>query len=192
MAVLAKIPVRMTVDEFLKWDADDGLRYELVDGEPRAMAPASTLHGFLQNELGRLIGNHLLEKANGCEVVANPGVVPRLLSEHNVRIPDLAVTCSPLAAGQATLPDPVLLVEILSPSNQAKTWTNVWAYTSILSVREILVLRADRIAAELLRRSPEGEWPERPIVITEGELVLESIGFRVALADLYGRTGLGG
>jgi len=125
-------------------------------------------------------------------VVANPGVIPRLLSVHNVRIPDLAVTWSPLAVGQATLLDPVLLIEILSPSNQAKTWTNVWAYTSILSVQEILVLRADRIAAELLRRSPQGEWPERPIAITAGELVLESIGFRVALADLYARTGLRG
>ncbi|HKM72770.1 MAG TPA: Uma2 family endonuclease [Stellaceae bacterium] len=84
----------MTVDEFLKWDSDDGRRYELVDGEPRAMAPASTIHGFLQNELGRLVGNHLRDKASGCEVVANPGIVPRLLSEHNIRIPDLAVTCS--------------------------------------------------------------------------------------------------
>ena len=54
------------------------------------------------------------------------------------------------------------------------------------------MLRADRIDAELLRRSPQGEWPERPIAITEDELVLESIGIRVALADLYGRTGLGG
>jgi Uma2 family endonuclease len=190
MIVLAKIPVRMTVDEFLKWDSEDGRRYELVDGEPRAMAPASAIHGFLQNELGRLIGNHLRDKATGCDVVANPGVVPRLLSEHNVRIPDLAVTCSPLAVGQATLPDPILLIEILSPTNQAKTWTNVWAYTSIPSVREILVLRADRIAAELLRRSSQGEWPDRPIAISEGELILESIGFRVALADLYARTGL--
>jgi len=192
MALLAKIPIRMTVDEFLKWDSGDAFRYELVDGEPRAMAPASTIHGFLQNELGSLIRNHLRDKASSCEVVANPGVVPRLLSEHNVRIPDLAVTCSPLAAGQAILPDPVLLIEILSPSNQAKTWTNVWAYTSIPSVREILVLRADRMAAELLRRSPQGEWPERPIAIVAGELVLESIGFRVAMADLYARTGLGG
>jgi len=192
MALLAKIPIRMTVDEFLKWDSGDAFRYELVDGEPRAMAPASTIHGFLQNELGSLIRNHLRDKASSCEVVANPGVVPRLLSEHNVRIPDLAVTCSPLAAGQAILPDPVLLIEILSPSNQAKTWTNVWAYTSIPSVREILVLRADRMAAELLRRSPQGEWPERPIAIVAGELVLESIGFRVAMADLYARPGLGG
>jgi hypothetical protein len=98
----------------------------------------------------------------------------------------LAVTCSPLAAGQATLADPVLLIEILSPSNQAKTWTNVWAYTSIPSVQEFLVLRTDRMAAELLRRSPQGEWPERPIASTAGELALESIGFRVALAGLYG------
>jgi Uma2 family endonuclease len=190
MAVLAKIPVRMTVDEFLVWDSGDECRYELVDGEPRAMAPASTIHGFLQNELGSLIRNHLRDTARGCEVVTNPGVVPRLLSEHNVRIPDLAVTCSPLAAGQATLADPVLLIEILSPSNHAKTWTNVWAYTSIVSVREILVLSADRVAAELLRRSPQGEWPERPIAIAEGDLVLESIDFRVALVDLYARTGL--
>jgi len=78
MVVLAKIPIRMTVDEFLKWDSEDGCRYELVDGEPRAMAPASTIHGFLQNELGSLIGNHLRDKATGCEVVAKPGVVPRL------------------------------------------------------------------------------------------------------------------
>jgi Uma2 family endonuclease len=192
MVVLAKIPLRMTVSEFRKWDSDDGHRYELVDGEPRAMAPASTIHGFLQNELGRLIGNHLLDKASGCKVVANPGIVPRLLSEHNVRIPDLAVTCSPLVVGQAMLSDSVLLIKILSPSNQAKTWTNVWAYTSILSVQEILVLRADRIAAELLRRSPQGEWPDRPIAITAGDLMLESIGFRVALTDLYARTGLRG
>src|SRR5436309_13826629 len=117
MPVLAKIPVRMTVDELLNWDPGDGLRYELVDGKPRAMAPASTIHGFLQNELGSLIRNHLRENASGCEVVANPGIGPRLLSEHNVRIPDLAVTCSPLAACQATLPDPVLVIEILSPSH---------------------------------------------------------------------------
>lgn len=66
----------------------------------------------------------------------------------------------------------------------------MWAHTIIPSVREILLLRADRIAAELLRRSPQGEWRDRPIAISEGELILESIGFRVVLADLYARTGL--
>jgi Uma2 family endonuclease len=84
----------------------------------------------------------------------------------------------------------VLLVEILSPGNQAKTWSNVWAYTSIPSVQEILVLHRTRIEAELLRRRPEGGWPEEPEHLTTGDLVLASIGFRVALRDLYARTGL--
>jgi len=190
MVALARIPVRMTVAEFLQWDADDDRRYELVDGEPHAMAPASAIHAFLQNELGRLIGNHLRQRTHGCEVLANPGVVPRLLSDHNVRVPDLAVTCAPVLVGQATIVDPVLLIEILSPSNQAKTWANVWAYTSIPTVREILVLRADRIGAELLRRSSAGEWPERPEAIADGDLVIESIGFRMKLAELYARTGI--
>jgi len=192
MLALAKLPVRMSVKEFLSWDPGDCRTYELVDGEPRAMAPAGAIHGFLQNELGRLLGNHLRRRNSGCEVVANPGVVPQVLSDQNIRVPDLAVTCSSLLPGQTSLPDPVLIVEILSPSNQAKTWTNVWAYTSIPSVQEILVLRSDRIGAELLRRSPEGVWPNRTAGITEGELVLDSIGFRISLAELYARTRVSG
>ena len=190
MVALAKIPVRLTVEEFLNWDSGDVLRYELVDGEPRAMAPASRTHGILQAELGRLLGNHLRARGSSCDVVANPGVIPHLLPDHNMRVPDLGVTCSPYQTEQAALPDAVLLVEILSPSNQSKTWTNVWTYTSIPSVQEILVLRTDRVGAELLRRSREGDWPERPLTITEGNLVLESIGFEAALSELYARTRL--
>ncbi|HSU06533.1 MAG TPA: Uma2 family endonuclease [Acetobacteraceae bacterium] len=190
MAALAKVPVRMTVEEFLNWDSGDALKYELVDGEPRATAPASRTHGMLQSELGRLIGNHLRASGSPCDVVTDPGVIPRMLPDHNMRVPDLGVTCASYQTEQAALPEPVLLIEVLSPSNQANTWTNVWAYTSIPSVKEIVVLRSDRVAAELLRRLPDGDWPERPEMVT-GELVLDSIGFRVALADLYVRTRLG-
>lgn len=180
----------MTVRDFLCWESGDGRRYELVDGEPRAMAPAGTIHGFLQNELGSLIRNHLREHRPSCEVLANPGVIPQLLSAHNVRVPDLGGICSPVFPGQATLPDPVLLVEIQSPSNQAERWSNVWTYTSIPSVQEILILHSARIRAELLRRLPDGGWPEQTDPIGDGDLVLTSIGFRVPMTDLYARTGL--
>jgi Uma2 family endonuclease len=189
MVVLAKISARMSVDEFLNWDSGDALRYELVDGEPRAMAPASRTHGTLQGRLATLINNHLDRENRPCSLVVEPGVVPHLLSDYNVRVPDLAVTYAPYQTEEAVLTDPVLLIEILSPSNQAKTWTNIWAYTSIPSVQEILVLRADRIGAELLRRSPQGEWPARPVAVT-GELMLESIGLRTNLTELYRGTRL--
>src|SRR5215469_625289 len=165
MVVLAKISARMSVNEFLNWDSGDALRYELVDGEPRAMAPASRTHGTLQGRLATLINNHLDRENRPCSLVVEPGVVPHLLSDYNVRVPDLAVTCAAYQTEEPVLTDPVLLIEILSPSNQARTWTNIWAYTTIPSVLEILILRADRIAAELLQRSPQGE------------LVLDSIGF---------------
>jgi hypothetical protein len=57
--------------------------------------------------------------------VVTPGVVPHVQSSHNMRVPDLAVTCSDYETEEAELTDPVLIVEILSPSNQAETWANV-------------------------------------------------------------------
>jgi Uma2 family endonuclease len=192
MSASFKLPVRMLVADFLVWEPGDGLTYELVDGEPRGMAPTSTVHGFLQSELGSLIRNHLHGRGSPCRVIANPGIIPRLLSAHNVRVPDLGVTCVPLLPGQATPPEPVLLIEIVSPSNQAKTWSNVWAYTSIPSVREILVLHAGRIEAEILSRDDAGGWPQEPRRAVDGDLALDSIGFRVQMADLYAATGLPG
>jgi Uma2 family endonuclease len=94
--------------------------------------------------------------------------------------------------GQATIVDPVLLVEILSPSNQSKTWANIRAYTSVPSVQEILILRSDRVGAEVLRRDATGAWPDRTTPITNGMLDLRSIGFLAPLAELYARTGLAG
>jgi Uma2 family endonuclease len=190
MVALAKVPIRMSVDEFLNWDSSDFLTYELVDGEPRAMAPTNRTHGALQSELASLIRNHLRAKGSPCDVVIAPGVIPHLFSEHNMRIPDFGVTCTSYETEQVALPEPVLLVEILSPSNQAKTWTNVWTYTSIPSVQEILVLHGSRIAAELLRRAADGSWPERMTVNSNDELVLDSIDFRVPLVDVYARTRL--
>ncbi len=192
MSAFAKMPVRMTVAEFLAWDAGDGRLWQLLDGEPQAMAPASRTHGALQNELGRLIANHLAETSSLCSVLANPGVVPRVQAEHNVRIPDLAVTCSNYESEEPVISDPVLIVEILSPSNAAETWANVWAYTTIPSVREIVVLRTVSIGAELLRRRADGSWPRTPEAIEAGNLVLESIGFEAPLAALYRTTRLAG
>ncbi|HLI63315.1 MAG TPA: Uma2 family endonuclease [Terriglobales bacterium] len=180
----------MTVAEFLAWNPPTLQLWQLVDGEPQAMAPASRTHGAIQNELGSLIRNHLAESGRPCSVITTPGVIPHVQSDTNIRIPDLAVTCSGYDTEESALTDPVLLIEILSPSNQAETWANVWTYTTIPSVREILVLKTASIGAELLRRAPDGSWPKQPLVLSNGELLLESIGFRIPLAAAYRTTRL--
>ena len=190
MSEAVKIPVYMSVDEFLAWNPSGEEMWQLVDGVPQAMAPASTVHGKILARLAQTIGNHLDARNSPCSVIIEPGIVPHLNASHNVRVPDLAVTCTELEDRQATLTDPVLVAEVLSPSNQAETWNNVWAYTSIPSVAEVLVLRSVFIGADLLRRQPDGTWPREPERITEGDLVLDSIGLRTPLMDLYRRTPL--
>ena len=180
----------MSVQEFLAWAPGDGRAWQLVDGEPQAMAPANRTHGILQGELGRLIGNHLAAQNGPCVLVVTPGVVPHVQASHNMRVPDLAVTCSEYDAEETAITDPVLVIEILSPSNQAETWANVWAYASIPSVQEILVLRSASIGADVLRRQADGAWPQQPINVEADDLALDSIGVRAPLADIYHNTRL--
>ncbi|HEY2618738.1 MAG TPA: Uma2 family endonuclease [Acetobacteraceae bacterium] len=185
-----KVPAVMDTAEFLAWDAPSGSLWQLVDGEPQAMAPASRTHGAIQNELGRLIGNHLVAQAQECSVITNAGTIPRIRADANFRIPDLAVTCSDYQEEEYDVSEPVLMVEILSPTNKTETWSNVWAYTTIPTVREILILHSVRVRAELLRRDAEGQWPERPVVIEDGALELASIGFSLELRSVYRGTRL--
>lgn len=193
MAALRKrLPTRMTVDEFLVWDADDvtGRRWQLVDGEPALMAPAAEAHGAIQAELIGLLRNHLLATGSRCRVIDAPGIVPRIRANENFRVPDLGVTCAPPSQG-VMVPEPVLLVEILSPGNEGKTRSNIWTYTTIPSVREILAVRSTRMEVELLRRGGDGNWPASPAVICPPDnLELSSIAFLVPVAELYRTAGL--
>lgn len=177
----------MTVAEFLPWSAPDGSeRWELMEGAPRAMAPSSPRHGAIAAQIARLLGNHLVASQLECRVVVEPGVQPRVRADINVRIPDLGVTCTSIRSDDRLLREPVVLIEILSPSNAADTWANVWAYTTIPSVHEVLVVHVAEERADLLTRQSDGTWPENPVQLTAGDdVVLASIGFTVPLGVLY-------
>ena len=189
MSAALELPDPMSLAEFLVLDHPGETRWQLVDGVPQAMAPASPIHGGIQNQLGHLFAAHLATQGSPCRSYIAPGIALGAKSDRNYRIPDVAVTCSLLVPGEPTLPNPVVLVEVLSPSNAMETWINVWAYTTIPSAREILVVRTDAVGAQLLRRDADGHWPSVPAIV-EGELSLESIRFRVALEKLYEGTWL--
>lgn len=58
-----------------------------------------------------------------------------------------------------------------------------WAYASIPSVQEILVVRTAGIGDHPLRRNRDGSWPDRALAI--GELKLESGALGTPLAAAY-------
>ena len=193
MSNALRMPLRrMTVAEFLEWDSGDrtGALWQLRDGEPEMMAPASDAHGSVQARLVYLLTAHLDARGGPCRVVVAPGVVPALRSEENCLVPDLGITCAP-PTGEHLMCEPVVLIEILSPTNVSKTRANVRDYRTIPTVAEIVVLRSTAIVAEILRRQPNGTWPEQPeIVDADGELRLDSIGYAAPLRLAYRTTGL--
>jgi Uma2 family endonuclease len=185
MSAANQLPYLMTADEFLDWETPDGSdRWELVDGIPRAMAPPSDRHALIHSETNRLLGNHLAERRPDCRIGIGSGLRP---NDYNVRIPDLTVACGPAATDGRLLTEPLVVIEILSPSNASDTWANVALYMTMPSTHEILVLRSDSFYADLLRRQPDGAWTR--LTLAGGDTVtLESIGFSVPLAAFYRTT----
>jgi Uma2 family endonuclease len=87
--------------------------------------------------------------------------------------------------------EPLVLIEILSPTNVSRTRANIRAYTTIPMVKELVVLHSTAIVAEVLRRGPDGAWPQQPEAVGgDGELLLDSIGFAAPLRDAYRTSGL--
>lgn len=184
----AKSPRRITVEEFLDWPGEE--RSQLIDGEIVAVTPPSVALGILQVSLGRLLENH-------CWRVGRTSGPPRVQGwcrsslQDEPADPDRTVTCAAPEAGQRVLPQPVLVVEIMSPSNESETWESVRACGTIPAVRELLVLQSLRIEAHVSRRRTDGTWPDDFDLIAPGqELRLESIGFACRLDEVYARTHL--
>jgi Uma2 family endonuclease len=184
------VPAVMTVAEFLACDAPGGGHWQLVDGEPSAMSPPSRTHEAIRSQLAHLIAGHLNVPGNPCSVITTPGIVPHVRANENFRIADPAVTCTRYETEEYNVSNPVLIVEILSPPNRLETWQNIWSFTTIPSVREILILSGTDIRAELLRRDSDGNWSSTPTVIVDGDLVLESIGLTVEPGAIYRTTRL--
>jgi Uma2 family endonuclease len=98
--------------------ADDGRRYEIVDGELFDVTPApSPLHQRVSKRLQRQLEAYF-EAAQRGEVFNAP--VDVILTPHDVFEPDIVlVTDGSQVSGRAIEGVPALLVEVLSPSTTA-------------------------------------------------------------------------
>jgi Uma2 family endonuclease len=189
-AIKKPLPRDLTIPEFLAWADHHPGRWQLRDGAPEMMALAGNRHGLIQSELIADLSFHLRGAGIRCSVVTAPGVIPAARSAKNMLVPDLGITCARLG-DEVAIPDPVVLIEILSRANAARTRANVVAYKTIATVAEIIVISSWQIQAEILRRLPDGSWPERPEKVgSDGPLRIERIGFEEPLREIYRTTNL--
>ena len=182
----------MTLEEFFAWDGGGHQgKLELIDGVVRAMAPASATHAIIQGNLVYAISAHLRAIGSPCRVAPEAPVRPALGTRNNARAPDVAVTCAPPSASK-TFDDPVLIIEVMSPSNENETWESIRALAPLPTLTEIVVVASERVEAEIYRKSAGGAWSAEPEVVAAGGTIrLAGIGLELPLAEVYRGTHLG-
>ena len=102
--------------------------------------------------------------------------------------PDAIVNCGPPAPGDAVAAtNPVVVVEVLSPSTEAIDLADKLAdYFRLASIQHYLIVRARRREVILHSRSGAGIVSR---VINLGSIVLDPPGISIDLADLYPPAG---
>ena len=181
----------MTADEFIAWGGDGHPgKLELVNGVVRAMSPASGTHALIQARIARILANHLDRIGRPCRVGTEAPIRPRMHRNLNVRAPDVAITCVPKSANEKFFPDPVLIVEVLSPSNERETWESIWACVTIPTIREVMIVDSERIHVIVCTKDAAGAWPEDPQIVEAGTIRLASIDAEIAILELYADTNL--
>lgn len=172
---------RMTVEEFLAWTPpDDSLRYELVDGFPVGQAWPSKAHGRISTNLGTALTNRL--RAGGRPCAPEQGSTLRIDPKDTVRAPDLLVRCGKT---ELEADDPVLAIEVVSPSNTARELSRRRRDYALVGIREVLEVEQDTAEVRTYRLRGEFWAEEATIRGVDGDVTLESLGLSIPMAEIY-------
>ncbi len=176
------MPQTMSREMFRLWAVQQPRRYELVDGEPIAMSPERYAHAHVKSRVWLVLRDAI--RAAGIPCVALPDGMTVEIDASTDYEPDAAVHCGPAIAPDAVaIPNPVVVVEVLSPSTQSVDFGEKLAdYFRVPSVQHYLVVRTRR--QEIIHHRREGDAIATRIV-SAGSLSLDPPGITIALADIY-------
>lgn len=176
--------VRMSRDEYHRWaEQQANGRFERVDGVVVAMAPERAGHAD-RKALVWLALHQAIAAANlPCHAWPDGMTVEVDDSDFE---PDAMVHCGArLPADAIAVPEPIIVVEVLSPSTRGVDLSHkLVAYFRLPSVRHYLVFWADRPQVLHHRRQNDGQQIET-LVLTSGEIALDPPGITISIADVY-------
>jgi Uma2 family endonuclease len=142
----------MTVEEFLPWAEGKEGRWELHDGVPVMMsslnpvmtAPEQAAHARTKFRAAKTLDGAVARAGLTCEVFTD-GMAIRVDARTTYE-PDASVACGlPVPADAVEIDNPVIVVEVLSPSTAAiDHGRKLSGYFSIPSVQHYLILDPER------------------------------------------------
>jgi Uma2 family endonuclease len=175
----------MTADEFIEWamGLPDGERYELVGGELVAMSPERAVHTRTKHRAAVALESAVRQGGLACEVFADGMSVQ--VDADTVYEPDALVRCGePVHDDTVKISDPVIVVEVISPSSRGQdTGAKLQDYFRLPSVRHYLVVNARKRSAVHHCRDAAGLIQTR--IVRTGTLDLSPPGITLALDDLF-------
>jgi len=183
MSVAVKEP--MSADDFLLWaEAQEG-RWELQDGALVAMAPERVAHVETKFRAAVALERAVERAAVPCRVLpVGAGV---RIAARTVFEPDALVYCGPRRPPAALeIPNPVIVVEVLSASTAARDHgVKLDGYFSLPSLVHYLILDPDRRVVIHHKRG-QGDVIETR-VLADGVLRLDPPGLETPVAEIFAR-----
>jgi Uma2 family endonuclease len=174
-------PLCMTLAEFLTWDDGTDMRYELIDGQVRAMGLSTVAHGMMLANLACVI--HPALRRGYCGLIRIGVLIPG--RPDTFYVPDLAVTTAPVRGQRQDVAAPILIAEIVDRETfDHDCGLKLDDYRTIPSVRDILMISVERPRVEHLHRLGPARW-RLDTVIGEEWLRLEACADLILTSDLY-------
>jgi Uma2 family endonuclease len=174
---------RMTVDQFLAWaEAREG-RYELFDGVVYTISPERAGHAEVKLAVAKVLGGAIARAEVACWVLPD-GMTVRV-DRHTAHEPDALVYCGPkLPSSAVEVPEPVVVVEVLSPSTRhVDASAKLAGYFRLSSVRHYLIVDPEqRLVIHHARGEGDGIDTR---VVRRGTVRLDPPGIRLAVAKLF-------
>jgi Uma2 family endonuclease len=169
-----------TLEEFLAFDDGTDTGHQLFEGRIVAMGLPLRGHGALVARLITITASQL--KPPG-EVYAGAGIVP-INRRNSWYKADLIVTCTPGNYEDQFIVEPVLVVEVLSPTTSAIDFNRkLPEYQQIPSMRDILLVSSMERLIRHWRRAPNG-WTEHGHR-RSATMRLSGLPVAIALGELY-------
>jgi Uma2 family endonuclease len=175
--------VRMSVDQFLAWAEDQPYRYELAGGQIYAMAPETAGHVERKAAAHLALRTAIRRRGLNCYALAD-GMTVRI-DESTAYEPDALVYCgSRLPPSALLVPDPVIVVEVLSPStSRVDALFKLAGYFGVPSIQHYLIIDPNQ---RLIVHHQRGELDALITrIVREGVVRLEPPGIEINLDDIY-------
>lgn len=176
------VPRNPTREEYRRWAEQQPGRYERVWGEVVAMNAERIGHVRVKARVWQVLDTAVRKAGLECEALGDGVTVE--IGDHTDYEPDALVNCgSRIDSDQVSAPNPVIVVEVGSPSTQSvDNGEKLADYFRVPSIQHYLIVRTLR--REVIHHARRGDRIEAQ-VITSGVLRLDPPGMVVDIRDFF-------